>query len=142
MGSVVAIHVLEGGKATSRATRLKRFVASNDCNFPDSPFPVRITLGRLSGGSCAALLLGRRPDGSLLARDEKEAIQAVAPALRHGLSSAIQREQEEARRRQLARKVASKLRQLSRRVEALESEVAKRVTWVMSAMGGSRTLTT
>jgi hypothetical protein len=115
--------ILDGKVATARgiapeavAKWLKGFdaAACNDaiCNSADADFPIRVPLrsktddGELTGW----LLVGPRPDGSLLSKDEQRALIDVADPITRAIRVVARREQRE--------------RALERRIEALEARLA------------------
>lgn len=73
---------LKGDGAGSRA----------ECASEDALFPVRLDLTSPISGRTGWLLLGPRPDGSLYAREDLEALNCVRPAIRRALLWTIARE--------------------------------------------------
>lgn len=82
------------------------------CDAADPIFPIRVPLRSKTddGGLAGWLLIGPRPDGSLLSRDEQRALVDVAGPLTRAVRIVARREQRE--------------RLLERRIEALESRLA------------------
>ena len=80
----------------------------------DPTFPARIQLhGPLSEGA-VMLALGPRPDGSLYGRDDLEALEAIAPAIRHALAWALDRERSRMARRREVRALRGQIALLAR----------------------------
>ena len=82
------------------------------CSAADQTFPIRVPLRPKTGdGELAGwLLVGPRPDGSLLSKDEQRALVDIAAPLTRAVRIVARREQRE--------------RLLERRIEALESRLA------------------
>jgi hypothetical protein len=82
------------------------------CSAGDPTFPIRVPLRSKTGdGELAGwLLVGPRPDGSLLSKDEQRALADIAAPLTRAVRIVARREQRE--------------RLLERRIEALESRLA------------------
>jgi hypothetical protein len=74
-----------------------------------------------SAKSRSWLLLGARPDGSLYGRDELEALDAVFPALRDSLNSAIMRETYREQQHRADRLVRRDIAELRSRLALIES---------------------
>lgn len=81
------------------------------CSAGDQTFPIRVPLRSKTGeGELAGwLLVGPRPDGSLLSKDEQRALVDIAAPLTRAVRIVARREQRE--------------RLLERRIEALESQL-------------------
>lgn len=82
------------------------------CSAGDRTFPIRVPLrSKVDDGELAGwLLVGPRPDGSLLSKDEQRALVDIAAPLTRAVRIVARREQRE--------------RLLERRIEALESRLA------------------
>ena len=82
------------------------------CSAGDPTFPIRVPLrSKTDAGELAGwLLVGPRPDGSLLSKDEQRALVDIATPLTRAVRIVARREQRE--------------RLLERRIEALESRLA------------------
>ena len=82
------------------------------CSAGDQTFPIRVPLrSKAADGKLAGwLLVGPRPDGSLLSKDEQRALVDIAAPLTRAVRVVARREQRE--------------RLLERRIEALESQLA------------------
>jgi hypothetical protein len=115
--------LLDGKVAAARgiapdamAKWLKDFdaAACNDaiCNSADADFPIRVPLRSKTddGELIGWLLVGPRPDGSLLSKDEQRALIDVADPITRAIRVVARREQRE--------------RALERRIEALEARLA------------------
>jgi hypothetical protein len=63
----------------------------------DRAFPYRVALADEDSDATAWLLLGPRPDGTSVNRDEREALAELAPAMAHGLAIAQARDARDAR---------------------------------------------
>ena len=82
------------------------------CSAADATFPIRVPLQSKTdeGGSIGWLLVGPRPDGSLLSKDEQRALIDVAGPITGAIRVVARREQRE--------------HLLERRIEALEARLA------------------
>lgn len=114
---------VERAARTSRAALLVggRPVAARHMDLADVEtlsFPHEITLELEGAGRVGRLLLGPRPDGSRLGKDEREAIEEIARPLARAIR-AVQRNEAEARRQRAQRK---RLAELRRRLRLLESQ--------------------
>ena len=82
------------------------------CSTGDATFPIRVPLQSKTdeGGSIGWLLVGPRPDGSLLSKDEQRALIDIAGPITRAIRVVARREQRE--------------HLLERRIEALEARLA------------------
>ena len=87
-------------------------MCSSDLSSADAIFPVRVPLQSKTddGRSIGWLLVGPRPDGSLLSKDEQRALIEVAGPTTRAIRVVARREQRE--------------HALERRIEALEARLA------------------
>jgi len=86
----------------------------------DDLFPVRLPLQGRFSTNALFLVLGPRPDGSLQAGDELEAISAIAPELRRSLCVALRRGEDRAVEARNRRRIAAQIATLTTRFAALE----------------------
>lgn len=91
------------------------------CEATDKLFPIRLPLVPSSDDEAPLgfILVGPRPDGSVISKDEQKALAGVAEPIARAVRNVIKRE---ARERQVTDAIAA----LSRRVDALESIVDAR----------------
>jgi hypothetical protein len=80
----------------------------------DATFPYRLALSETGSDARAWLVLGARPDGTPINRDEREALDELAPAIARALTACQARDARDTR-------LASVLSALEARVRALES---------------------
>ena len=106
---------------------------------PGSQFPLRMPLRCPFGSLRGWLLIGPRPDSSPYARDDLDALMAVAPALRSALFAAGERRKERHRDLAAQRSTRRELDRLLARIADLESAVAGDR---LGGDGGIRTLGT
>ena len=83
----------------------------------DPTLPVRIALGPLPNGASGWLLLTRRPDGTLIGKDEREAAREIAEPLGRALAVSMLRQEREDR-------LAGALKKLAARIARLEARPA------------------
>lgn len=107
LASRAALLVAEAPVALRNADAAEAIAALSDV---DARFPDRLTLTLDGAGDVARLLLGARPDGSRVGRDEREAVAEIAGPLARAIC-AVQRAAERERR----------LTELGRRFAALET---------------------
>ena len=81
---------------------------------PDAAFPYRLTLSETGSDANAWLVLGTRPDGTPINRDEREALDELAPSIARALAACRARDAHDIR-------IATVLSSLEARVRALES---------------------
>ncbi|MEO7240659.1 MAG: hypothetical protein ABIW16_04595 [Sphingomicrobium sp.] len=93
--------------------------ADGICEIADKTFPIRVPLTPAHGDGkpIGFVLIGPRPDGTLLSKDEQETLVEVADPIARALRNVIKREKRET---ELARLIARH----ERRIEELEALVA------------------
>jgi hypothetical protein len=120
-GAIVAIGAAKPILASDgiAAADLKGWLARFDgrVDSDDPLLPVRIPLGPLPDGGSGWLLLAPRPDGTVIGKDECEAVQTIADPLARALAVAMQRRRREAR-------LDGALKKLSARLTRLEAGAA------------------
>ena len=124
--------VVEGEVADSRGITVdeaKAWLDRNDpadcatgiCQAADPLFPLRVPLRARHGDEATVgfLLIGPRPDGSLLSKDEQEALIEVADPIARAVRNVMKREQREG---ELHRAIARQ----SERIDAIERRLESR----------------
>jgi hypothetical protein len=109
---LAAVHA-QGGAVVADGAK-QSLLAAQGLSEPTDQLPIRIGLGPLPGGATGWLLLGPRPDGTLIGKDEREAAQEIADPLGRALAVSMLRK---AREDQLA----GTLRKLAARISKLEA---------------------
>jgi hypothetical protein len=84
-------------------------------------FAFRLAMKCPFGGHHGWLLLGPRPDGSSYGKDDVEAFQAIAPALRRALLASQAREVERERAHMMRRQILDRIAAISATVAVLEN---------------------
>jgi hypothetical protein len=121
-GHVVAAHGIElnAVRLWSRDS-VERHAAILERYRSDAVFPLSIPIRSTFAGATPWLLLGPRPDGSLYGKDELDALNAVLPAVRDSLNSAIVRETYLAHQRRAYRRVRQDMAELRLRLTVIEA---------------------
>mgnify|MGYP001555854043 CR=1 FL=1 len=78
----------------------------------DPDLPIRLPLIAPGGASAGWLVLGSHPDGSLYGKDDRRALEELAPPLARALSLAMERSQRERERETERRTLTERLAQL------------------------------
>ncbi len=86
-------------------------VAEQDCESADKLFPVRVSLVPSSDNEAPIgfILVGPRPDGSIIGKDEQKALAGVSESIARAIRNVIRREEQEAR---IADTIAAQARRL------------------------------
>lgn len=92
-------------------------------NDDDPLLPTRLDLEAPGHGHIGWLLLGPRPDGSTIGKDEREALDAIADPLARALCVAQERTARDEARQKIVAKFERKQADLTRRLGALEALV-------------------
>lgn len=85
-------------------------------------FPLQLPLRYHSAQSSGVLLIGPRPDGSSYGREDREAVDAVLPALSRAVLASSEHQRDRQRSQDFQRGVRSKLREITTRLAQLEAE--------------------
>jgi hypothetical protein len=117
-GEVVAVHDVA-------PKRLEDWCASwapatdtgHDIDPEDPLFPVRIALDSEGTGRIGWLLLGRRPDGSLYGKDEREVLSEIADPIARALAITMRREADARAARAAAERIEARVASLEERIE-------------------------
>ena len=94
------------------------------CRTGCSVFPVTLDLGSPASTGSAQLLLGPRPDGSTIGKDELEAMTDIARSLRQAISQTAERQQAERRRRRTEGALRKEITAVIDRLDLLEAQAA------------------
>lgn len=94
-------------------------VAGLEQDKADPLFPTRLLLGAPGHGNIGLLLLGPRPDGSPMGKDEREALSAIADPVARALTIAHRRQQHEQQQSGLIAGLAERLARLEERMATL-----------------------
>ena len=114
-GRVVAADGIAPERAQTWLDEMRAAALLEGTDGSDPTFPVRIRLhGRLSIGALW-LALGPRPDGSPCGKDDLDALEAIAPAIRHAVAWALDRERSRAMRRREVRAMRAQIALLAAR---------------------------
>ncbi len=86
-------------------------IAEQDCESADKLFPVRVSLVPSSDNEAPIgfILVGPRPDGSIIGKDEQKALAGVSESIARAIRNVIRREEQEAR---IADTIAAQARRL------------------------------
>ena len=88
---VVAAHGIAPDRAQAWLNAMPA-KSDDDADATDSTFPVRVRLHGPLSNAPLWLFLGPRPDGSLYGKEDLDALATIAPAMRHALTWALDRE--------------------------------------------------
>ncbi|WP_118856673.1 hypothetical protein [Sphingomonas mesophila] len=91
----------------------------------DSLFPYRAPLAADGVGTVGWLLLGPRPDGTMIGKDEREALEGIDEALARALAITRARERQQSNRDRERRGMARRLKELERMVMGLVGQSPK-----------------
>ena len=74
-------------------------IAEQDCESHDKLFPVRLALVPSSDNEAPIgfILVGPRPDGSIIGKDEQKALSAISETIARAIRNVIRREEQEAK---------------------------------------------
>jgi len=89
----------------------------------DKEFPLRLPLRADGAGLVGWLLLGPRPDGTAIARDEREALRDIAEPVARGLAVALERERREAARGESERERDRRLDEFGRIIQQVQERL-------------------
>jgi hypothetical protein len=89
-----------------------------ECDAGDQLFPVRVSLSYSTDQLCIGwLLVGRRPDGTTLGRDEREALAGIADPVARAIRIVLKRDRQD-------QEIAELIDSHRRRIEGLEARLA------------------
>ncbi len=102
-----------------RVSMFAQDYTSDICEATDRQFPIRVPLIPSSDDEAPIgfLLVGPRPDGSIISKDEQKALKEVSEAIARAIRTVIKREAHEAQ-------IAELITANSQRIEALEALLA------------------
>lgn len=115
-----------------QSSEVARNRAEENCESADKIFPVRVPLVPSSGDEApiGIIVIGPRPDGSIIGKEEQKALTGVSEAIARAIRNVIKREEQE-------RRVNELIESNSRRIAELEALLGR--TSSLSRKGTPRT---
>jgi len=125
-GEAAALRDVEpGGFAEWQAGWTAPRAEAPDVDKDDPLLPVRVPLDADGSGRVGWLLLGRRPDGSLYGKDEREVLAEIADPIARALAITGRREAETNATRTLAERIEARMASLEALVERSLEEAGR-----------------
>ena len=93
----------------------------------DPVFPLRLPLGSAAPDTAAWLLMGPRPDGTICAREDVDAVRSILPAFQHALAAAMGRDALNAAVNRRDKRLRTEICDLRLRLHAIEGTLLERL---------------
>jgi hypothetical protein len=124
---VVAARGLEKADVAAWRAGARPEVASSLAVAKGDPlFPVRLPVGRGGEEPVGTILVGRRPDGSIPAKEERQVLERLAPTIARAVETVRRREAQSRSEKSLRTRMLAELKRLGERIEKIEDRLSRK----------------